>query len=100
MAAPETSRDTAPDTAGEARRLLRAQASAALGTLTAEGAPYASLVMMAADLDASPILLISGLAEHTKNILRDSRVSLLVDGTQGLDERLTGARIAPKEEEP
>ena len=89
MAAAETSRDTAL----EARRLLRAQASAALGTLTAEGAPYASLVMMAADLDASPILLISGLAEHTKNILRDDRVSLLVDGTQGLDERLTGARI-------
>jgi putative heme iron utilization protein len=85
--------DPARDTAREARRLLRAQAAGALGTLTAEGAPYASLVMIAADLDASPILLISGLAEHTKNILRDDRVSLLVDGTAGLDERLTGARI-------
>jgi hypothetical protein len=55
--------------------------------------PYASLVLVAADYDASPLLLISTLAEHTKNLARDPRASLLFDGTQGLDDPLTGARV-------
>ncbi len=54
--------------------------------------PYASLVLVAADFDASPLLLISTLAEHTKNLQRDPRAALLFDGTQGLDDPLTGAR--------
>jgi hypothetical protein len=59
-----------------------------------EGAwPYASLVLVGADYDASPLLLISTLAEHTKNLGQDSRASLLFDGTQGLDDPLTGARV-------
>jgi putative heme iron utilization protein len=55
--------------------------------------PYASLVLVAADYDASPLLLISTLAEHTKNLAHDPRASLLFDGTQGLDDPLTGARV-------
>jgi hypothetical protein len=54
--------------------------------------PYASLVLTAVDYDASPLLLISTLAEHTKNLKQDPRASLLFDGTQGLDDPLTGAR--------
>lgn len=56
------------------------------------GWPYASLVQMAADTDASPLLLISTLAEHTRNLLADPRASLLLDATAGLDEPLTGTR--------
>jgi len=56
--------------------------------------PYASLVLVALDYDATPILLISRLAEHTKNIQADDRVSLLFDATHGLDSRLTGARVS------
>lgn len=56
------------------------------------GWPYASLVLMAVDHDASPLLLVSTLAEHTRNLLADSRAAILVDGTAGLDEPLTGAR--------
>ncbi len=64
------------------------------GAVQVGGWPYASLVMVACDLDASPILLISKLAEHTKNILRDDRVSLLYDGTNPGGDRLSGARVS------
>lgn len=80
------------------RDLLRSCDRAVLATVqrpdsdAPAGWPYASLVMMAVDQDASPILLISTLADHTKNLLADPRASLLVDGTAGLDEPLTGAR--------
>lgn len=83
-----------------ARRLIRTVDRATLATALADardavagGWPYASLVLVAADLDASPLLLISTLAEHTKNLARDARASLLFDGTQGLDDPLTGARV-------
>lgn len=81
------------------RRLIRAADRASLATLDrgddarAPGAPYASLVLVACDHDGSPLLLISGLADHTRNIEHDDRVSLLFDGTAGLAEPLTGARV-------
>ena len=80
-----------------ARRLLRAADRAYLAThrrgdADYPGWPYAALVLLAVDHDATPLLLISGLAEHTKDIAADDRVALLVDGTVGLDEPLTGAR--------
>jgi hypothetical protein len=52
-----------------------------------------SLVLLAVDQDASPLLLVSRLAEHTRNMLADGRVSLLLDGTAGLESRLTGPRV-------
>ena len=57
------------------------------------GWPYASLVMVACDFDAAPLLLISSLAEHTQNIAGDDRVALLFDGTGAGDDRLSGARV-------
>ena len=74
------------------RALMRVQATAALGTLM-DGAPYVSLVLVAFDADGSPLLLLSRLAQHTKNLLADPRVSLLFDGTAGLEEPLTGPRL-------
>lgn len=57
------------------------------------GAPYTSLVLVASDHDSSPLLLISTLADHTKNLAANPAVSLLFDGTLGLDEPLTGPRV-------
>jgi putative heme iron utilization protein len=74
------------------RALMRAQATAALGTLM-DGAPYVSLVLVAFDADGAPLLLLSRLAQHTRNLLADPRVSLLFDGTAGLDDPLTGPRL-------
>src|SRR5215831_3006356 len=84
------------DTSLGVRALVRGLDRAALATgLPSEGGswPYASLVLAAVDHDLSPILLLSELAEHTKAIAADSRVSLLFDGTQGLDQPLTGPRV-------
>ena len=85
-----------PSSAETARNLIRASDRATLATRMrdTDGEPYASLVMTAAAHDASPILLISGLAEHTKNLLADARVSLLYDGTAGYAEPLTGPRVS------
>ncbi len=64
------------------------------GSEGAAGWPYPSLVLVAFDHDGSPLLLISGLADHTRNIAEDPRVGLLFDGTAGLDQPLTGARLS------
>lgn len=91
---PETASDPGAEQARAARRLMRACRTATLGTLQKDGgAPYASLVLVAADHDGTPVLLLSTLAEHTKNLLADPRVSLLFDGTTVLAEPLTGARV-------
>lgn len=97
MADPDA-KSSPPSPAETVRSLLRACDRATLATLQRAdgdgpaGWPHASLVMMAVDHDAAPVLLISTLAEHTQNLLADPRASLLVDGTAGLDEPLTGAR--------
>jgi heme iron utilization protein len=76
-----------------ARSLLRRSRQGALATLMAgSGAPYCSLVNVASHADGSPILLISRLALHTRNILGDPRVSLMLDERTGGDP-LEGARI-------
>ncbi len=83
-----------PSPAAIARRLIRASDRASLATaLAGEGWPYASLVLTACDHAARPILLLSDLADHTRNMAADGRISLLFDGTYGLDEPLTGARL-------
>lgn len=76
-----------------ARSLLRRSRQGALATLmTGSGDPYCSLVNVASFADGSPILLISRLAIHTKNILDDSRVSLMLD-ERAAGDPLEGARI-------
>jgi heme oxygenase (biliverdin-IX-beta and delta-forming) len=81
------------DPAKLARSLLRRRREGALATLMAgSGDPYCSLVNVASHLDGSPILLISRLAVHTKNILADPRVSLMLD-ERAEGDPLEGARI-------
>jgi heme iron utilization protein len=88
MSEPLTTRD--PAVFG--RLLARSCTRAALAT-SLNGAPYASLVLIALDLDASPLLLLSDLAQHSRNIAFDPRVSLLLDGTEGQPDPLTGSRL-------
>ena len=76
-----------------AKSLLRRSRQGALATLMAGiGDPYCSLVNVASSPDGAPILLISRLAVHTKNLLADSRVSLMLDERVPGDP-LEGARI-------
>src|SRR5438270_13358751 len=76
-----------------AKSLLRRRRQGALATLMAgSGDPYCSLVNVASHPDGSPVLLISRLAVHTKNILADPRVSLMLDERRAGDP-LEGARV-------
>ncbi len=90
--------DTPPDVL--CRRLIRAADRATLATTATTGKggaggpwPYASLVLVACDGQGRPLLLLSDLAEHTRNIRADARVSLLYDGTGGLDDPLSEPRL-------
>jgi putative heme iron utilization protein len=75
------------------KKLLREGRSGALATLLpGSGDPYCSLVNVATAADGSPLLLISTLAIHTKNILVDPRVSLMLDERKEGDP-LQDARI-------
>lgn len=76
-----------------ARRLLRTVERATLATVTAEGWPFASLVLVAPAPDGTPLLLLSALSAHTRNIAAEPRVSLLIDGTAGFDHPLEGPRL-------
>src|SRR6266567_343546 len=81
------------DAAKLARSLLRRSRQGALATLmVGSGDPYCSLVNIASHSDGSPILLISRLAVHTRNILADSRVSLMLD-ERAEGDPLEGSRI-------
>jgi heme iron utilization protein len=76
-----------------ARSLLRRSRQGALATLmTGSGDPYCSLVNVATDPAGAPILLISRLALHTRNILGDKRVSLMLD-ERAEGDPLEGSRI-------
>lgn len=76
-----------------AKKLLREGRSGALATLMAgSGDPYCSLVNVATAADGAPVLLISRLAVHTRNVLADHRVSLMLDERKPGDP-LQGARV-------
>ena len=85
--------DNAASNARHARCYLRARHHGVLSTLSRRvaGYPYGSVVPYVLDHEAQPIILISRLAEHTRNLAVDARTSLVVrdDG----DEVLAGARL-------
>ena len=76
-----------------ARELVAGASRAALATLDERGAPYASLVLVADDGAGNALLLLSDLAEHTKNLARDPRASLLVEPAEVSGDRLAAARV-------
>jgi putative heme iron utilization protein len=65
--------------ARQARCLLRSRRHAVLSTNSqaVPGYPFGSVVPYVLDTEAAPIILVSRLAEHAKNILGDPRVSLI-----------------------
>lgn len=75
--------DAAPpfDAVGVGRRLLRAIRAGALATNDPGGFPLATLVNVATDIDGAPLLLVSGLSLHTRNLVADGRAALLLAET-------------------
>ena len=80
--------------AQEARNLLRRARTATLGTVNRDGGiPYASLVNLATDVRGWPLILVSTLAWHTRNLLADPRASIMVAELPESGDALTGARV-------
>jgi putative heme iron utilization protein len=68
------------DETSETRRYLRHHYSGVLSTVSTKlgGYPFGSIVPFVLDADCHPVILVSALAEHTKNMAADPRVSLIV----------------------
>jgi putative heme iron utilization protein len=68
------------DAAREARELLAACYDGVLATVSVDvdGYPFGSVVPYCLDRAARPVILIASIAQHTKNVRHDGRVSLTV----------------------
>lgn len=77
------------------RRLLRRASTASLATsMASDDQPYASLVLMATDPTGQPLLLLSDLAVHSKNIAKNPHISLLITEEAGNRDPLTLSRAS------
>ena len=88
--------------AAAARKLLRAQASGVLCTISARkaGWPLGSLVSYALTQRGEPVFLFSELSQHTKNLRADPRASLFVQEAGARNPQSAGrvallGRVAP-----
>lgn len=79
--------------AEEARTLLAHSNVATLATLSEDGTPWASMVMFGLCADGSPVLFVSTLAEHGRNLERDQRGSLMVAAPQTHSDPLQNGRV-------
>lgn len=70
----------------KSRKILLNQYYGVLSThsVDCEGYPFGSILPFCPDFNNRPIILISRLAQHTKNIEKDPRVSLLIDDADQL----------------
>jgi putative heme iron utilization protein len=77
------------------RALLEQETSGVLATLSArrDGWPFASVAAYALSDAGEPLLLLSRLAEHTRNLQADARASLLVQDHSSLADPQAGARV-------
>lgn len=76
-----------------ARRLVRQARTAALATIARRtGHPFGSMVSVACEPDGTPILLMSTLAAHSRNLAEDPRASLLYEDRTVADPQ-QGARV-------
>lgn len=68
-----------PTHAEGARALMEAASAGALATVSVDvsGYPFGSVVSYALDAQGRPLLLLSDLAEHTRNLKADARASLM-----------------------
>jgi heme oxygenase (biliverdin-IX-beta and delta-forming) len=94
---PPPLRDTPPaprrTPAEEARALVASTNVATLATHSSDGYPWASLVAYGSLGDGSPVLFVSRLAEHARNLESDGRASLVVADPSPRKEVLASGRV-------
>lgn len=76
-----------------AKTLMRTARFGALAVLDADGGPFVSRVAVATDCDGAPLILVSGLSQHTQALQRDPRCSLLL-GEPGKGDALAYPRLS------
>ena len=78
-----------------ARGLMRGRDRAILCTALAngDGQPYGSLVAAAPDEDGSPLLFLSDLSEHSKNLAREPRAALVFTASESEADPLDRPRV-------
>jgi putative heme iron utilization protein len=79
--------------AEEARTLVHSTNVATLATHSDDGYPWASLIAYGSLADGSPVLFVSRLAEHARNLERDARASLVVAEPHPGPDVLAGGRV-------
>ncbi|HTX97482.1 MAG TPA: DUF2470 domain-containing protein [Mycobacterium sp.] len=84
--------DARPSAAEQARTMAAATNAATLASLTADGNPWASLVAYGL-LAGMPVLCVSKLAEHGRNLASDPRASLSIVAATSDPDPLAGSRI-------
>ncbi len=67
------------DPAEEARTLVSQMSVGYLATVGEDGDPWCSLVVYGPTGDGDPVLLVSSMAEHGRNLLHDPRASLAIN---------------------
>ena len=81
-----------PSAAEEARTIAASTNTATLASLTATGDPWASYVTYGL-LDGAPVLCVSQMAEHGRNLAGDPRASIAIVAPATDSDPLAGARI-------
>ncbi|MGA8328475.1 MAG: DUF2470 domain-containing protein [Mycobacterium sp.] len=81
-----------PSAAEQARTIAASTNVATLASLTADGDPWASFVAYGL-LGGRPVLCVSNLAEHGRNLAGDPRASLSIVAATGETDPLSGSRI-------
>ncbi|MEV6097051.1 DUF2470 domain-containing protein [Nocardia sp. NPDC051981] len=83
---------TRPSAADEARTVAAATNTATLATLSADGGPWASFVTYGL-LAGQPVLCVSRMAEHGRNLAADPRASLSIVTPELPADPLAGTRL-------
>lgn len=79
--------------AEEARTLVAATNSGTLATMSEDGTPWASLVTFGTMDNGSPVLCLSTLAEHARNLEANRQASLMVADPSHTGDALAGGRV-------
>jgi putative heme iron utilization protein len=79
----------------EVRALYARERNGMLCTLSKKmaGWPFGSITPYAVAAGGEPVILISEIAEHTRNLREDARASLLIQDSQALDDPQAAARV-------
>jgi heme iron utilization protein len=81
-----------PSAAEEARTIAASTNTATLATLTSTGDPWASFVTYGL-LDGAPVLCVSNMAEHGRNLAADPRASIAIVAPATESDPLANARV-------